>query len=111
MSDDDEDVANLQSICEISKDRANELITAARGSLERAIDIYFQQRQQDDPATLSNTKNTNDVIAIEEDDEDNNNNNSIRGNLILSKPSQAKNHQTAVTKARDFARIFGGFQG
>ena len=35
----------LQSICNVSEQRANELLEAANGSVERAVDIYFHQKQ------------------------------------------------------------------
>ena len=38
-------IVSLQSICQVTKERANELLEAANGSAERAIDIHFQQQQ------------------------------------------------------------------
>jgi DNA ligase 1 len=104
MSDNDEDVANLQGICEISKDRAIELMAAASGSLERAVDIYFQQSQQQKhaPVTIRNSKN-NHVITVDDDD----------GNIIststnlLSKSSPAKRARKTSAVSNPLSRKQG----
>jgi len=38
---DGDDVSSLIQICQISRERANELLEAASGSLQRAVDIHY----------------------------------------------------------------------
>ena len=43
----DDAIQHLRAIlCEVSKERAKEVLEAASGSIERAVEIYFQQQQQ-----------------------------------------------------------------
>ncbi|CAB9498376.1 DNA ligase 1 [Seminavis robusta] len=68
MSDNHDDVvATLQTICHVSKDRAEELLGAASGSMERAVEIHFQQKP-----SVARAKDSNDfgLISIDDDDDD-----------------------------------------
>ena len=43
----------LQPICNVSEQRAIELLEAANGSVERAVDIYFHQKQEEQTSSKS----------------------------------------------------------
>lgn len=53
----------LQTVCGVSKERANELLEAANGSLERAVDIFFHQKQQGEESAHNNIKQSDTLIA------------------------------------------------
>ena len=44
----------LQTVCGISKERATELLEAANGSIERAVDIFLHQKELDEEITDCN---------------------------------------------------------
>jgi DNA ligase-1 len=41
-------LASLQAICNVSEERANELLEASNGSMERAVEIFFHQKCTED---------------------------------------------------------------
>ena len=80
MSEDD-DVANVRAICEVSNERARELMEAASGSLERAVEIHLQQQPQRQPQHATHDS----IIGIDDDHDDVKGDE--HGNVVVAKAS------------------------
>jgi DNA ligase-1 len=106
--DDDDKVSTLQSIIGqgiIPTERAHELLEAANGSLERAIDIYFHQQQQQE-------ENQDDGVVVdqpapldEEDDDEvvvmgNTNTNTSAAGATANSTSTTTTTTTTTSKKR-----------